>query len=627
MMNTSKAKMLRAGIYLLFFAAFFAMFYWGLRDVLQGWEAHAPLFRYSKDYFESYRHEPQSFLMLSNAFLVQFSYYPALGALIYAGLFTLLAHCVNLTATPKTTPSSVTTDSCKPVVVGFAVSAALLPTFSYLFCLWPLILLSIAVGARVWQATSPFKAWHIIFRLFYLAFLVVFLREYVLIACFSYVLIDIFSHAPHKRKGVQIVLTVLLSIVFSSIVFRIEHPYDFYSARTRPFILLFYDACNVFMEPFSYFRTPILARFFLFAALIFWLFLLVAPLVQRVLKSDKATRFIRFSLALWALCSMVISLSVAKEQARFFKVDALCREQRWHDALKILEKSYEKQSRKRQLNKSGVLYDAQLKTCLLAMRRATDEIFTYDLITFPLLFPDHIGSGPESYVLPPYYFYCGNYSENLHINYDCVTGRSVNPVVLEGIIETSMVVGDTLPASKFVHMLQQTLFRGKRAVAIFEGKDPESAERIKRGKKFLANDNYAVNGYAPDINQVKNSFYQPQNIYLYEYFLTACLLHKNAYMIVRQFDQIKKFYPRGIPRYIQEGYLSTFNYSPSRLSYPYEIKGIDKETWIDYWDFVLDDQAYQAKRIPFEELENKWKHTFWFYQLYMVRSNEKTMIK
>lgn len=629
--NEHSARRLRMGIYLLFFAAFFCMFYFGLRDVLQGWEAHSPLFRYSKDYFESYRHEPQSLLMLSNAFLVQFSYYPALGALIYAGLFTLLAYCINVVATPKTTEDpadTVTTQVLhKPIVAGFAVAAALLPSFSYLFCLWPLIVVSITVGALVWKATSTFKPWHIIFRFFYLAGLVVFLREYILIACLSYMLIDIFAQTPPSKKGTQIALTVLLTIVYSCIVFRIEQPYDFYNARTRPFILLFHDACNVFLEPFSYFKISRLARLFLFVALIFWLFLLFSPLVRKVFKRVKAKRIISFFLSLWVLCSMVISLSIAEEQSRFFKADALCREQRWHEALKILEKSYEKHSSKRKLNKSSVLYDAQLKTCLLALRRATDQIFTYNLITFPLLFPDHIGSGPEAYALPPYYFYCGNYSENLHLNYDCVTGRSINPVILEGIIETSLVVGDTLPASKFVHMLRQSLFRGKRAVAIFEGKDSESAERIKRGKKFLVNDNYAVNGYAPDVNQMKNSSYRPQNIYLYEYFLAVCLLYKDTYMIVRQFDQIKKFYPRGIPRHIQEGYLATYNYAPSRLSYPYEIEGIDSETWADYWNFVMDDQAYQAKRMPFDELEKKWRHTFWFYHLYMVRDNKQTLIK
>ena len=94
--------MLRAGVYLLFFAAFFCMFYFGLRDVLQGWEEHTPLFRYSPDNVLRYRYEYLNVIFFCNAFWVQFSYYPALGALLYAALFTLLTFGINRLAFGRT---------------------------------------------------------------------------------------------------------------------------------------------------------------------------------------------------------------------------------------------------------------------------------------------------------------------------------------------------------------------------------------------------------------------------------------------------------------------------------------------------------------------------------------------
>lgn len=256
------------------------------------------------------------------------------------------------------------------------------------------------------------------------------------------------------------------------------------------------------------------------------------------------------------------------------------------------------------------------------MNKATDQIFTYDLLTFPLLFPDNINNRPEAYILPPYYFYCGNYSESLHINYDFVTSGCTSPVFLRAIIETSLVMDDTMPASKFVNMMRQSLFHGKEAVSIFQGSEPKSAFRVERGRRLYPIKNYAVDAYKPDLNQRKSSFLQPQNIYFYEYFLIERLLYKDVYTIVQQFNQIKKFYPRGVPRHIQEGYLAYYEYKPSRFFYPSKIEGIDKDVWGDYWCFLRDDQAYQMKKMPFEEFERKWRHTFWFYQLYMVRDDK-----
>ena len=54
-----------------------------------------------------------------------------------------------------------------------------------------------------------------------------------------------------------------------------------------------------------------------------------------------------------------------------------------------------------------------------------------------------------------------------------------------------------------------------------------------------------------------------------------------------------------------------------RLVYPKQIEGVSNETWRDYWQFLADKQEYQTSRITFENLREKWGHTYWFYDNYL----------
>lgn len=604
-MNASKAKMLRAGIYFLFFAAFFCMFYFGLRNVLQGWEEHSPLFRYAPDYVLRYRHEYLNVILFCNAFWVQFSYYPALGALLYAALFTLLAFGINRLVFGRTA------ENLAPFF-GFGIAACLFPTFAYTFCVWPLMLLLIMAGGFLWRATTAHKPHHIALRVLLMIALVYILREYAVLAWGMYSLIDATRTTDRPRRSPRFLFYLIGWFILIVVFIALWRPYYFVLKNDKFLSLYTALAADILRPPFHFFRMPSYALAISYIGLLCFV---GSPLLKCVKK--KARPVLCIVVACVGAAGLGLSPLSAHRNTVFFKVEHHTRQYQWKEALDVLEKDYPRHEDKLKVDHAEMAYQTQFKICLLALRKASDQLFTYKLITFPMLLPDNIINRAESYVIPPYYVYCGNYSASLHLDYDWCTGEVVSPAVLSQLITASFILGDTLPASKFLFLLNQTLFRQKD-VAKYSAQNPEFARILERGKKLLPTSNYRIDAYIPDRNAISAYLHNRGNAFFYEYALAVCLSNKDIYLINAEWDRIKQIYFRHIPRHLQEAYLATYNYAPARYLYPQKIEGIETETWNDYWAFIIDDQAYQNNKITLDELERKWRHTFWFNQLYMV---------
>lgn len=612
-MEKSKAKMLRAGIYLLFFVAFFCVFCFGLREVLQGWEAHSPLFRYSPDYVLRYRHEYLNVLFFCNAFWVQFSYYPALGALLCAALYTLLAFGINRLAFGHIAASteSATGKETLTLLFGFGIAACLLPLFPYTFCVWPIILLLIVAGGFLWRATTAHKPHHIALRVLLMIACTYILRDYALLAWILYSLIDAARPADNPRRAPRFLFYLVGWIILVAVFIALWRPYEFIPKR---FFAAFYVkmAGKAFLVPFNFFRAPGYAPVTLYVGLLGFV---LSPLLRYVKK--KARNVLAVAVACAGIAGIGIAPASAHQATVFFKADRHIRRYEWKEALEILEKDYSRHEGSKKVTHAEVAYQTQFKTCLLALRKASDRLFTYDLVTFPLLLPENIINRAESYVFAPYYVYSGNYSESLHLDYDLCTGGIFAPAVLSQLITASLILDDTLPASKFLFLLNQTLFRQKD-VPKYSAQDPEFRRVLERGKKLLPAVNYRVDAYIPDKNAVSAYLHNPGNVLFYEYFLSLCMVHKDLYAVAMEWNKIRQTYPRHVPRHLQEALLASYNYAPARYVYPQKIEGIEADTWNDYWAFILDDQAYQNDRMVFEDLQRKWRHTFWFHHLYKI---------
>ncbi|MBD5397458.1 hypothetical protein HDR62_04905 [bacterium] len=584
--------------YLLAGVVFFCVLYFGLREVLAGWEAHSSLFRFSASYVDEFRGEIWGPLLYTNSFLVQFAYYPALGVLICALLLTLTAWSLNMAAG---------LESPGQTLIGFALTACLLPVFPQTFMIWPLVFLATGLGGVVWRKTCG-KTRCMALRIVYLAFLVFYIREYILVAWVFYNLIDLSDCLAEARAWAaffkRLAFYTLVIGVLCCVGVWIWQPYAFFSPGLKMHNLGYAISTNYIQVPFGYFYVKPLATLCVVVGIVGWM---ASPLWAWI--KGKISRYITIGLCLLVgLFSLGITPTQAKPMSRFFVVDRLCREYRWQEALQLLNKAYPDQTAATGHLAEDLLYEAQLKTCLLATGKASGEIFTYRLSTFPFLFPSELVNRPESYVTPVYYAYAGNFSESLHQNYDWITSHIYSPVVMREIIKVSLILNDTLPASKFVHIMRQSLFHGKDSV---------NQAQIERGRAMLPPSNYAVDAYKPDKNARRNFLYRGYNPLFFEYYLALCLLDKNPGDIGPHRSQIKECYPQGMPRHVQEALLAIAGYSPAAATTPTDINEIEAETQRDFALFVLDNLKFQRDEISFADLAHRWMHTYWFYDLYM----------
>lgn len=599
--------MWKLAAYLLAGVVFFCVLYFGLREVLAGWEAHSSLFRFSASYVDEFRGEIWGPLLYTNSFLVQFAYYPALGALICALLLTLLAWSLN-TAAGLERPGQTS--------IGFALTACLLPVFPQTFMIWPLVFLAIGLGGVVWRKTCG-KTRCMALRIVYLAFLVFYIREYILVAWVFYNLIDLSDCLAEARGWAaffkRLAFYTLVIGILCCVGVWIWQPYAFFSPGLRTLDFGRAISTEYIRVPFDYFYVKFVVTFCIAVGCVAWM---VSPLLARV--QGKVSKIIVLAVCvIVGLFSLGITPMQAKPMARFFVVDQLCRQYRWQEALPLLNKAYPDQTAATGHLAEDLLYEAQLKTCLLATGKASGEIFTYRLSTFPFLFPTHFVNRPETYVTPVYYAYAGNFSESLHQNYDWITGHIYSPVVMGEIIKVSLILNDTLPASKFVHIMQRSLFRAQEARRLFAGQDPEAQAQIERGRAMLPKANYKVDAYKPDANARRNFLYRGYTPLFFEYYLTICLLDKKPSAIAPHRRQIAECYPQGMPRHVQEALLAIAGYSAAAATTPTDIDEIEAETRSDFALFVLDNLKFQRKEISFEDFARRWMHTYWFYDLYM----------
>ena len=432
-----------------------------------------------------------------------------------------------------------------------------------------------------------------------------------------YILIDLSACLAETRGWAaffkRLAFYTLVIGVLCCVGVWIWQPYAFFSLGLRWFYFGNAISTNYIRVPFAYFYVKPLATLCVVVGGVAWM---LSPLLAWV--QGKVSRYITIGLCLLVgLFSLGITPVQAKPMARFFVVDRLCREYRWQEALQLLNKTYPDQTAATGHLAEDLLYEAQLKTCLLATGKASGEIFTYRLSTFPFLFPSELVNRPESYVTPVYYAYAGNFSESLHQNYDWITSHVYSSVVMREIIKVSLMMNDTLPASKFVHIMQSSLFRAKEARRLFAGQDLEAQAQIERGRAMLPPTNYAVDAYKPDKNARRNFLYRGYNPLFFEYYLALCLLNKNPGDIGPHRSQIKECYPQGMPRHVQEALLALGGYSAAAATTPTHIDEIEAETQRDFALFVLDNLKFQRNEISFADLARKWSHTYWFYDLYM----------
>lgn len=594
------------------FVSLWLFFFFAMRHTLVFWEKNL-LFRYSTEYFRYFDHDPLGVLSYLNSFFVQFNYHIWLGAAVYAGLFWLVAFMLNRIL--------FYAGQIRVSAPGWIVSGLLLPTAAFYGLLWVLILLLILTGTWLWLPRTKPTARYIC-QAVVTAALMWMIREYTLFACLFYIGIDMLAI---RRQGKKIRhytfwpcwTGVLLCFCVG---WKMWLPYEFVNFHV--FFILNYAPAKMMLPPFTYFHATLPTLICLGICMILFSGAgLFYPLFTRPDRKNHSCLInLGASLVLLAM-GAGIGFRQSRPMREFQKVDTLCREYRWEEALKQLNRQWDRNPDMSGSAYTKSLFSAQTKIALLATRKATDRLFTYPQPAFPMLFPLELTNHAESFVIPLYYLYSGGFAETLHVNYDFVTSHCISPNTLRGIIIASLILEDTMPVSKMVHFFEKTLFYRQEAKLYRDADRRNALPAVVRGKTMLPPEDYTVKTYKPDENAIGQHRNDPENPFFYEYYLCVRLLKKQHHLIPAEMPAIRKFYQRGpytvIPRHIQEALLANFDYIPMRLAYPEHIEGVDPETWRDYWQFLVDNQNYQNKNISFKQLQKKWAHTYWFYDYYL----------
>lgn len=585
-----------------------AFFAFAMPDVLEFWEKNQ-LFRFSSDYWHFFDHELFGTLIYLHTFLIQFSYYPWLGAIVYALLFTLTAWLFN---------RCVATNSNRRLLPGLLGVALLLPTTGSFGLLVLMVVFFAVVGAHGWIYWQN-RILRYSCQVIVLAGLTYLVREYMVWVLPFYMCLDWGRTRQNGQKFNPLFL--LIPLAGTALAWGLETwfcaPYDFIQFD-QLFIFWGHFFSPSSFVPYGYYR-PSMTIFICMeiGAIVSFLWLFYQP---------KTQKFSWLIGCLLVVCGAWLTTRNAQQISAFQKADRLCRNYRWEEALQVLNSQWKKMPEFTSITTIPQrIICAQTKLALLATRKATSYLFTYPMPAFPLLFPLEVSNKPECFILPTYYMFTGGFSENLHLNYDLITSHCISANILNSTIICSLIVNDTVPAFKLAHFLEQSLFYRNQAAVYKNASRFNALPDVKRGKQMLPSQNYAVAGYVPDIDYVRQHYYQPENPYPYEYVLSLALLGKLHNNLKKEISLIRKFYHKtGVfiaPRHIQEAILASFDYNPARYIYPSAIEGVSQEVWNDYWHFIADNQAYLNGNSTFSELQKKWGHTYWFYDCYVKTIN------
>lgn len=595
--------------YLVFAALLWLFFFFGLPYVLEFWEKNT-LFRYSTEYFRYFDHDPLGVPFYLNTFFVQFSYYIGLGAAVHAGLFWLIAFLLN---------RSLSYAAGKRMFApGWIVSGLMLPTVSSYGLIWAVILLLILAGTWLWLPLKKPAARYVC-QAMATAALMWMIREYTLFACLFYISIDLLAVRTQGKKIRHYIFWpgIASALLCFGIGWFSWLPYQFIYFNNV--FALNYAGAKIMLPPFNYFHPTVPSLVCLNIGLLLLVGLGFHKFHPFRFPVKKYALPIHFGASVVLLVTgAAICFAQSRPMREFQKVDALFREYRWEEALQQLNRQWEREPDMSGSSYIQSLFGAQTKVALLATRKATDQLFTYPQPAFPMLFPLNLVNRAESFVIPSYCLYAGGFSETLHLNYDFVTAHCISPNTLRSIITASLILNDTMPVSKMVHFFEKTLFYRQEAALYRDVERRNALPAVKRGRTMLPPKNYTVKTYKPDENALTQHPNDPENPFFYEYYLCVRLLRKQHNLIPAEMPDIRKFYRRGsVPRHIQEALLANFDYFPMRLAYPEYIEGVSAETWRDYWQFIVDNQSFQAQNISFKQLQKKWAHTYWFYDNYL----------
>lgn len=572
-----------------FFVAVFVFFLFYCRYQLI-YHEQQQLFQYHSFYFHRLVASPGGLGLYANNFLLQFFYYPWLGALI----FTLLLFAVYVTV--------------GSIFKYFAISGrfALLPLFPaaayctmmYDYEFEPVWLLSFVVALLAFAgylriSLPKFRYLAGIVALFVLHF---FTPAAMLLGGILFIVHELFFAKDKSKYLVSGIYLFIIGIL------------PWFACKLIYTVLL----SEAYFTSFPYMGKKIIWLFIGFA----WLFVPAILLFTRFFAGMKITGTDKgikgwwlpalSILVLFAFAGSGLYYMADKRIAIMLQMDYEVSRENWPEVLRL----------SRQYPTSNRLVTYYTNIALYKTGQILDHFFDYPQTGPNGLFLDWHRDYLTATAGSEVFNQLGFTNEANHWTFEALTARGENPRLLKRLVQTAIINEDYAIAAKYLRILKSSLFYRDWAnehLALLNDKEqignlPWISEKRSQWVK-----NDFLSGRTAPANLPLFFEEHPENKMAYEYMMMYYLLSKNVGEFMQYIGWLPKYGYTSLPAIFEEAILVHLNMQDAAretyLKYP-----IKRETYERFNDYSQVFQSYSKDpQLQKRELSKKFGNTYWFY--------------
>jgi hypothetical protein len=570
------------------------------------YQSQEPVFFFDKYFIGEFFNYPGGINELISSFLSQFFYHAWTGALVLTLIFWLVTWNTKLFIQSINNNRPIFYLHWVPSVFLLALHSDY--RFPLLFTsgiLWTLLCVNLYIRVSASNSTLRFLFYIILYTaLFYIS------AGQALV--FSIIII-IFDALQHRR-----IILLLLYIVFAGML-----PY---LAASTFFIVSIKDMYTTHLTSYDSYYVP---RLSLILYSIFPLILLLVSLRQRYIKIEtknsnslRSRLFHGNSIGIRMIQGIILLIVVGmttlysydkRNEKVFLLVDYHARFREWDKVLDVA-KQY----------KSG-LYPVQyqINRALYHSGRLLDEMFSFaQRIGINGLFMHHRLHPVFPLQNSDVFFDLGLINETEHWAYEAVSVSGDTPWNLQQLTLINLLKKNRRIAERFLGLLLKTMWHKSWAKEYFKYLSDmdnfSDAPELKYKKSIMPETDFLISPTEPQqclFHLLENR----KNKMAFEYFMAYCLLQGNLSQIIKNIHRLNDFdYPR-IPRHLEEAILIHIQLT-GRKDIALQGKQISNETIHKFIDFNEIMKKYNKnKNAAYDELNKKYKDTYWFYAFYYYK--------
>lgn len=220
------------------------------------------------------------------------------------------------------------------------------------------------------------------------------------------------------------------------------------------------------------------------------------------------------------------------------------------------------------------------------------------------------------------FFDLGILNESEHWAYEAVAAHGETPWNLQRLVLVNMLEGHRDVAARYLEKLRKTLWHrtwaGKYQKVLADTADLTTFPQFKYLKNALPENDFLVSSMEPKLC-LEEMLQTHGNKMAFEYYMAQCLLEGDIGHFIEQIYRLNEFNYSRIPRHFEEAILIYIQLTGKRSI---GVKGLNiSDTTIrQFIDFnqILTKYDKNAER-AYKELEQKYRHTYWFYALYQYK--------